>query len=76
MQSSLASDMEKLSKKDHVFDLDAEPEPIDDLPLPNDGGDIIDDGFGPMEADDDDDDEARDFGTISKLNQINFWYLI
>lgn len=62
MQSSLVPDLEKLRKKDHVFDLDAEPEPIDDpAPPPNDGGDIIDDGFGPMEADDDDD-EAHDFG--------------
>jgi hypothetical protein len=53
--------MDRLGKNVHVFDLDAEPEPVHDhaamQDTSNDGGDVIDDGFGPI--DDPDDDEGN-----------------
>ena len=50
---------DRLGKNVHVFDLNAEPEPVNgdlmDIGNLNDvsGNDVIDDGFGPIDDDDD-----------------------
>ena len=51
--------MGRLGQNVHVFDLDAEPEPVPNEVNPSadiSDGDIIDDGFGPVDDNDDDDD--------------------
>ena len=52
---------------DHVFDLDAEPEPVGDTMDTGGGGEVIDDGFGPIGDDYDDDNESG-----SSVNFLHF----
>jgi len=76
--------MDRLGQNVHVFDLDAEPEPVPDevnaaADTSNGDGDIIDDGFGPVDDNDDDDDGkfklfvyllVSDIGIATTWNQL------
>jgi len=61
--------MEQYGKSEHVFDIDAEPEPVpvecasDDV-----NNDVVDDGFGPVgDGDDFDDDYDNGLDFVSSL---------
>ena len=58
---------ERLGKNEHAFDLEAEPEPIEDAQTETGAADIIDDGYGPVGDDDDDDEAANNSGDSFKF---------
>ena len=58
----MKASVDEFDKREHMFDMDAEPEPV---PVECDAiadDDIVDDSFGPVGDDDDYDDDNYDRG--------------
>lgn len=71
IKDALRSAIERLGKNEHAFDLDAEPEPIVESHLTGSIGgpssDVIDDGYGPINDDDDYNNAGNDSGIALKF---------